>query len=256
MFVIDDSTPPSKLYPHGMGRGLDLRDRPNRDGYGYGDAADPFNSDLLIPEHEWQGRIEEKEEQKSNVSNLLKSNGIKPKNQKQVPYCWIFCVTRAVEIRRFQTGAPFVSLSPASAGAQIKNFQEVGGWPKEGIEFVAEHGLVPSSLWDDTAIDRNLLTPEAKAEALKYRATEWMELKPRNKAQLVSCLLRNIPVAVGLNHWGHAVVCVDAVWLNGQVAVRFENSWDYSWGDEGYGVLAESKMLPDDAVACRVVMGA
>jgi len=89
---------------------------------------------------------------------------------------------------------------------------------------------------------------------MSYRITEWMELRPRNLEEHISLLLRNIPVAVGLNYWSHEVSDHDAVWLDGTVAVRFRNSWDMDWGDKGFAIRQGSKMYADDAVAPRVAL--
>jgi len=254
MFVIDDSTKPSRLYPKGMARGLDLRDRPNRDSYGYGAAADPFPKSLLIPRNEWQARIKEMEEQKSRCSDMFKQAGGRIKFQNPLSYCWIFAVTSAIEHACIAQGMPYESLSPASAGARIKNFQDVGGWGKEALEWIIANGINTTEEWPDTSLERSLLTAAMKASAMKRRATEWWELQPRNDDQLVSCLLRRKPVAIGLNWWGHEVLAVDPVWVNGAIAVRFQNSYDKDWEDEGYGVLQGDRMKADDAVVARVVM--
>jgi hypothetical protein len=63
--------------------------------------------------------------------------------------CWIFGPTKAVEIIRLIQGQPMISLSATSVGAQIKNFREEGGWGQEGLEFIAEHGIIPESLWPE-----------------------------------------------------------------------------------------------------------
>ena len=75
-------------------------------------------------------------------------------------------------------------------------------------------------------------------------------------AQLISCLLRRIPVAVGYDWWGHEVTAVDAIWLDGTVAIRIRNSWGMSWGNKGFSVLQGNKMIPADAVCARVAVAA
>jgi hypothetical protein len=144
-----------------------------------------------------------------------------------------------------------VVLSPASAGGPIKNFRNVGGWGKEGLEWIVENGLVPVDRWPANAIDRRLYTPENKELAKNYRVTEWWELEPRNLDHLVSCVLRGFPVAVGYTWWRHEVSGVDVVWQEGAVCLQIANSWGTNWGDRGYGLLCGRKMLPDDAVAPR-----
>lgn len=250
--VINDDSPAELHDPNGNGTGLELGLRGPRD-YEYGAAASPFPPKLLIPMSEMRARIEEQEALKTRLSDLIRYKKLPPKNQESTNYCWINAPTHCTEIIRLKQNQPMVILSPASAGAQIKGFRNVGGWGREGLLWIIEHGLTPVSLWPANAIDRRYLTPAATAAARDYRVTEWNELQPRNLQQLASMLLRGIPVAVGFNWWGHLVTAVDAVWLDGALAIRIRNSW-LNWGDYGFGILQGSKALPDDAVAPRATL--
>jgi hypothetical protein len=231
-----------------MGTGLDYSARTEE---GYGDTADPFPSELLIPRSEWQARIQEMEEQKSRLSDTIVQAGIPPKNQAQTPYCWINAIVGAEEVVRAGQNQPYVELSPASAGARIKNFRAVGGWGREAIEWVQEHGVTPTRLWPNNAIDRQYLTDAAVKEALKYRVGKYWVLD-NSIDQIFSCLLRRIPVCVGLAWWQHEVYYVDPLWIDGQPAVRPRNSWgDLPQYPNGFFVLQGRKMSPDDSVAPR-----
>lgn len=248
--INDSSTEDATAPPPGMGRGLRLELRGPE---GYGDLASAFPSELLIPDSEVQARIQELEEQKSNLSNIGDTANLPPLNQGQTNYCWGNGPVYCVQLIRVIQNQELVLLSPASVCAPIKNFKNQGGWGKEALEYIIEHGIVPVSKWPANSMDRKYWTEENKKLALNYRVTEWMELKPRSKQELISCMLRRIPVAVGYNHWSHEVSAVDAVWLDGTVALRIRNSWG-DWGVNGYGILQGSKMLPDDAVAPLVTM--
>src|SRR5262245_23635877 len=147
MFTIHDGTSDDELQPpQGFERGLDLSARP--DGFGaYAGIAEAFPKELVIPRHEWQARIEEKRARGTRLVDLMRQAQLPAKDQKSIPYCWIFAPTHCVEIIRLKAGLPYVSLSPASAGAQIKNFRKQGGWGREGLEWIVAHGLTPSEFW-------------------------------------------------------------------------------------------------------------
>lgn len=229
------------------GRGLRVEMRGTAD-YAYDGYASPFSNSLLIDPSDYQAIIEEQEEQKSRISDLITLQKLPSKDQKQTNYCWIFAPTHCVEICRLQQNQTVVDLSPASVGAKIKSYRNVGGWGKEGLEGIIKWGCYPTSLWPATAIDRKYDTAAGQQEALKYRIDEWIECIPRNKAQMISMLLRRKPGAAGLNWWGHEVTFCECIWLDGQVAIRFRNSWGAGYGSNGFSVLQGSKILADDLV--------
>ncbi len=244
--VIDDSTP-ADVYqtPEGLTSGL----MPEFRGVGKMPSSAPFPKELLIPRNEWEARIKEMEERKSRVSDLSRQAGQICKNQGQTNYCWINCVVYALETQRVIQNQGLVSLSPASGGAIIKNFQNVGGWPDEALEFISTVGVVPTSMWPDNSINRAFKTVMSDAVRKKYRVPLWWELPKLNLEYLMSALLHRIPVAVGYLWWGHAVCGIDPVWTNGQPGVRIRNSWGMDWGFEGYSVLQGQRALPDCAVS-------
>jgi len=243
--ILDDDTPDvAHAIPEGFGTGF-----MGRGFEGYGDTAADFPPELLIPRSEWQARITEKEANGTQLSTLMIAAGLPCKNQQSTNYCWANAPTHCLEIIRVLQNEPMIILSPASVGGPSTNFRNVGGWGKTALQQIITDGAVPVDQWPANAIDKKYLTEANKTLALQYRVVDWINCIPRNLDQLISLLLRGIPVAIGLNWWGHEVTAYDALWLNGTIAVRFRNSWGMDWGHLGFATLQGQKMYPDDAVA-------
>lgn len=223
-------------------------------------ASHPFAGPLKLPLVDpatYDERIEEGEKTQSTLWHLSKLKGVKVKNQQSTNYCWINAPTFCVELMRVSQGLEYVSLSPASSGAKITNFRNVGGWGTKGVDWLCRNGAVPSASWPDNAIDKRYDTPANDALRARYKVTEWVDMKPRNMAEVYTCLLYNIPVAIGLNWWGHEITGIAMVKLAGSknYGIKIANSWGTGWGENGYGVLSGSKQVPDDAIAPSVVTG-
>jgi hypothetical protein len=221
--------------------------------------AAPFKDKVkLIPRSDWDLLIKEKQERRERIKDMFDFHKMRVKNQGQTNYCWINAPVHAIELARTKANQEYVELSPASAGAMIKRGANVGGWGTEGVRWLAEHGPVPSSMWGNNQLSGwRELDAKYGAERAKYRVEDWIELTPRNFDQVASLLLYGIPVCVGLNWWGHEVTLWDLVKLDGtgRYGAYFGNSWGPSWGDNGQGVLTESKATQDDGVSPIVVVG-
>lgn len=226
--------------------------RPNN---GFAGAV-PFDNSLLIPRTEWQARIEERVARQTGLFNLIKQKGLKVLDQGQTNYCWINGPTYGLMTRLLKDRNQIVRLSPASGGAQIKNYRNEGGWGDEALEFIERNGLAPQDLWPANAIDRRYETPETKKTMLNYRVPKWIRLEDRNHEQVVSCLLRDIPVPAGFNWWSHLICYIDVVWRNGTACPVLANSWGESYGDNGFSVLEGNRMLADGAVGILSILAA
>jgi hypothetical protein len=221
-------------------------ERPAED-HGFGTA---FGGDLF-PRSEWPARLEELQKKKMLLSDIVRAKGRVSRNQSRTNYCWVFGAVAAVEAKRLIHGYPYLSFSPASVGAPLVNYQNRGFWSTPAIQYLAEHGMVPTSMWPDTAIDRKYDTAETREVRKYHKVTEWWELRKRNFDQLATCLLSQIPVAVGFNWWGHAVCALDLVKVGRyDYGIRIANSHN----DRDFIILKDGKEVPDDAVAPRVII--
>lgn len=239
----DDSVPRSL----GMSKGYVERETP----YGQGFAA-PFDDSWLIPESEWKDRIADREANGQTNKQLREYHNIPSLDQNGTNYCWAHGPTCCMQLVQVQSGETLRPLSAASIAAPIKNFQNVGGWGEQAISYMAKNGINEVVDWPINKIDRRYYTEQNKEKALLNRVVDWIDLKPKNFNQLVSCLLRGIPCSVAYMWWSHLVTAIDVVLVDGEICVLIWNSWSDKWGDRGMSVLRGSKKLPDEAIAPMV----
>ncbi len=242
--ILDDASD----IPEGM-TGLELNERPNPDGFGYAGTAAQFNDDWLIPQSEWQARIQEQQETQSRISDLVAHYKIPPKNQGSLNYCWIYAPVHAMELNRVRSGYPYQPLAAAQVGACIKRGRNSGGWGMEGVRWIGQHGIATEGDYGSSpAIQPSYASPAMMRAAARNKCTEWVECRPKVVPQLVSMLLRGYAVAIGLDWWRHEVTACEAIWLDGAIAIRIRNQWQ-GWGSNGFGILRGSKMIPSDCVS-------
>lgn len=223
---------------------------------GYLACAQPFNIPL-IPESEWQSRLDAQKAAKARLSDVrnrgMNGQPIPSRDQNGKGYCWAHSSTSAALICRALAGEPYADLSAFAVACIIKNFQDQGGWGAESLEFIAQRGVPTSQFWPQQSMSRTHDNAQTWANAANNKFTEWMDLDPQNmKAQLVTCLLLGIPVVSDFNWWGHSVCTMDLESLL-PFTTRIWNSWGDSWSQNGTGLLQGSKAIPDGAVAPRII---
>lgn len=248
--VIDDDV---RTTPPLASSGYECRDW-SENPFGSVQGATPFPDELLIPRNDWAELIREREAGGSLLSTTIDAK-VPCKNQKSTNYCWGFGVVGVVEVIRVAAGFEYVSLSPASVCAPLRNFKNQGYWGTPALRFIGENGIVPSEFWPDTAIDRQYYTEENKARAKDFRVTEWWELDEGEHGfeQMMSCLLRGLPVPIGYAWWSHLTyACDPMVFSDGQFGHRNRNSWSASYGTNGFFTVKGKKAWPNDACCPRV----
>jgi len=237
-----------------------------------------------IPRSEWKDRI--RAGQGSFLSDLVKQQGIAAKDQNGLGYCWVYGSTRTVEIRRATMGLPFHDLAPESVGGPCTGWRNEGGYASEAFDQLQAAGACESAYLDAPhSLRVNRWKPGWQQNARLHEAVQWYELgagsgeqgaeRGRQEArssspapcsmhpapgpfdEVITCLLNRIPVAAGLDWWGHLVCFLDPVVLpDGSVGVLFQNSWGVDWpapGGNGLACLTESRATPDGAAAPVIV---
>ena len=259
--IIGDETPERDYMRRDVAYGLverDLRVHPE------GMFAPPDDMDL-IPESEWEDRIREQEELKSSLEHLWRvaDNGKQPRNlyQNGDPLCWAHSSTNAVQLARAAAGMPYVPLSAYMVAAFANNYRKTGGWCGQSAASIAEYGVCSQEFWPQQKYSKSLDTPEMRANAALHKITEeWRDLtrpihgQRMTWQQVVTCGLRNQPMAVDFNWWSHSVCGVRPVLIErGDIGLMILNSHGDNDGDRGFHILRGSKARPSGAIAIRAV---
>lgn len=258
MLEINDTNWQSSIVdpPPGAGMGLVPRDF-SLYPIGYLMHAKPFDLPLLTDQQIEDG-IKRQEAEKSSIMHLREkyANGsrVPSYDQNGQGYCWAYSSTCAAFCARMVAGLPYVRLSAHKVGCFVKSYRDQGGWNSQSVEHIATFGVPSEQLWPAKSMSRSNDTPEMRANAEQHKITEWMDLAdggPDLKRQIATALLSNMPIAVDFNWWSHSVCAVKMVsWSPFKFIIW--NSWSDSWSDAGMGVLADSKAIPQGAIAVRV----
>lgn len=256
VLTIDDSSP-VPVNPTGFdGRGREARDYASEPFGSAPGSKGKFPDSMRIPVKDMKDLIRERRENEIGGRFIRTKAGVGCLDQNGTNYCWINGPVQAMKIARAAAGLENVSLSPASGGAQIKNYRNNGGWGSQAFSFIYEHGIAPAGLWPANHWQSNKYkTPECVAEMQKYRIGEYYEFEPRDIEAVWSSLLLNFFGAAGLNWWGHEVCYVDLAWdeSSDRPMVDADNSWGEGYGNKGQFYLKGSKAVPDDYCCVRAV---
>jgi len=257
--TIDDSVSVHSPGANGGYRGLIPRDLVTQP-VGYCASIPPADIEL-IPRDQWSDLIKQGEASKSFLSHIRdRGDSGKPMaslNQNGQGFCWMYAAVIALTLLRAKANQAYVRLSAHAPACKVKNFRDEGGWGALGLEYIMAHGCPSVATWKEQSMSKSYDVPATWEEAAKYKPDEgFTDLaspvynRDLTFDQVMTCLLRRVPVIADFNWWGHAVCLVDPVETSpGQFGVRLWNSWGDSWSDRGMGVLAGSKAIPNNAVA-------
>jgi hypothetical protein len=225
--------------------------------------GDPPSNLQLIPENEWQARLEQLAAEGALLSHLRNrgNNGqpIPSLDQNGQGFCWAYSIGGVITINRARANMPYKRMSPHAVACKIKNFQDEGGWCGLSALFARTTGYPTVDVWPEKSMSRGNDKPEVWANAGLHKVTEeWVDLsrdvwdQNLTFAQVATCLLSGSCCAVDFNWWGHSVCALDLVLVEaGSWGLRILNSWTDGWGENGTAVLRGSKALPNGAICVR-----
>jgi len=183
------------------------------------------------------------------------------KDQRNCGACWAFSTTGAIEGAWFLAGHPLVSLSEQELVDCSAGFRGgcAGGEPSDAFNWVHKHGLCANESYPWTAYSdecHNQFSPcEAIVQIEGYKRVE------ENNEQALKVALSQQPVSVQIEadtdvfrfyksgvlsgsgcgtSLDHAVLAVGYGSEGGKDYWLVKNSWNASWGEQGYVRLART----------------
>ena len=204
-----------------------------------------------IPRSQWVSMIQAGAG--SKILSLIKSSGMKAQDQNGLNYCWAYASVRTVEIRRLLEGLPLLELSPESVGGPCTNWKNVGGYASEAFEQMEHAGICEQTYLNAPhSLKPSLWKANWTANAVTHETIDWYEIGT-SYDEVVTCALKDCPVSIGLDWWGHEIAVVGVViGPTGEVLLLCMNSWGVDWpspGANGLFCLTESRGTPDGAAA-------
>jgi hypothetical protein len=217
----------------------------------FGSASRPsvdLSMGAILQRSQFADAIKRADENKTTPDDWRKAMEVPIQNQTDWSLCWFFGTCAAVEVTYAMTGHKCPNLNPFPTAYRIKGGRNQGGWAEQALQGIEKWGIPQHSVWQGNKADMSLWDkPEVIASANRHKVTASLELPQNNFAALVTSLTHPKfarPVTMGLNWWGHLVCAVRAVALpGGGFGILIVNSWGDGWGQNGCGVLVESKSI-------------
>lgn len=206
---------------------------------------------------DWPELMALQEKHRTSPLHVHKDYKVPVLSQEHTNYCWMFGVVGGIMNRYAMMDGVAPLLSPAGPACQGKNYVNEGGWGEEAVGYIEQFGIPTQDVWPNCSFNTDLHTrPSVRRSSDQHNIIQYEMLGSYDFDGVMSALLcpyNSSPVSLGLSWWGHLVLGLQAIRYEGQWGIVFVNSWDYDWGDGGYGVLLGERADPAEAVVIKSI---
>jgi hypothetical protein len=206
---------------------------------------------------DWPELMALQEKERTSPLHIHKDYNVPVLTQERTNYCWCFGVCAGLMNRYAMMDGVAPLLSPAGPACQGKSFSNEGGWGEEAIGYINQYGVPTQDVWPNCSFNKDLPSrPSVIRSAGLHGVIQFEVLGSYDFDGVMSALLcpyNSSPVSIGYSWWGHLILGLQAVRYEGQWGIVFVNSWDYDWGDNGFGVLLGEKANPTEAVVIKSI---
>lgn len=223
---------------------------------GYMASAPVADESYLLPESEWKTYLDAQKAYRSSLNDLRETyySILRSLNQGRYPLCWAFSTTKAFMYILAKMGSAEILSAWWTAGI-ANGWKSQGGWCTLSLEAFQNTGGVKIETCPN--FSRSYVTPEAKAEAARRKAVEWVDGKNDrdfNRRLMISAFLRGDAPALDYNHIAHSMAGCYIESLS-PLKIYADNSWDAidQYGPKGLYMLKERNAIPDNIIVARVL---
>jgi len=206
---------------------------------------------------DWPELMALQERDRTSPYHVHKDFDVPVLNQRKTNYCWCFGLVAGVMNRYAKMDGVAPLLSPAGPACQGKDFANEGGWGVEAVRYCNRYGIPTQDAWPNCSFNRELPdNPEVIESSKLHDVVEYERLDSYDFDGAMSALLdplNSSPVTLGLSWWGHLVLGLQGIRYGGQWGIVIVNSWDYTWGEGGYGVLLGDRANPTEALVIKSI---
>lgn len=189
----------------------------------YGDVCKLLSDEIdVIPRDEWPDLIGSVD-LRPKVNQILDQNG--------VGSCATESTTQGVMIGRAVARLPFELLNPFSIYRVTSGGRDNGSNIDTNLAFARDTGILPESYWPRSKGWKATPPSGWKDVAKKYRIGEFFDIGTVN--EVGTALLKGFAVVFGWD--GHSCILTS---LLSTTKAEYANSWDPTWGDEGFGTIS------------------
>jgi hypothetical protein len=207
-----------------------------------------------VPPDRWKEVIEYCHTQQIFPVYHQKRAGLMPPwDQDGYGFCWAYGLTAALMNVREREGQARVRLSPFSLG-WLTNWRNAGFFMDRAIAGARQRGIAPVEYVPEYNLRPSTFKPGWEQEALRYRPSEWWDVRTGRGAETVgeclAILSCGTPLYVGYDWWRHALTLVSLEWDERAAYKVTFVLWNSHNGGE-FVRIGSARGVPDEAYGLR-----
>jgi len=187
----------------------------------YGQVFTPAKEKVkIIPESKWSELLSQKRSLRPFVKQI---------NYQKNNSCASEASNKDFELVMALAGLPHILFNPLFTYHHVAGGRDAGSGIDENLDAIIKYGCCPESVYSRSEGWKGTPPQKAYDVASFFRDIEVVDIG--SEEEMVSCYLNGYGIVRGSK--SHATLIVE---ITPDKEIIIANSWDYSWGDQGFGV--------------------